>query len=312
MLPPIEHLTWNHEQEVTSHFRALLAEFGFSLPREAVLDGESVAVYAGSPTSREEDFCAKRIQHLAGGLSPSEFYRRLYPHQGTTGGVLPLAEFLKTMGVWPGATAWFKYQEQSNDIIEFALTFEKKPFRILVHSTWNGEDAFSIYIAFKALAPSTIIQVVGMDYICPRPEFLQWISLARIPRFLKQGWSKWFDKKTERVLAPKRSLLKKIELCRGDVRDDLQSEAMFEAVVINGLLGQGVTDHQSIERALTAARCVMVPEGRLFIDNTAFGIRHPKQLECLNAVVGNMIASHVFEAIFARFERGQYILRRLA
>ncbi|MCX5677689.1 MAG: hypothetical protein NTY76_01075 [Candidatus Omnitrophica bacterium] len=269
---PIEQLNWEDEAEVLDHFRALLAELGWPLPRVIPIDGNIVESVAPKPLN------IASLKKLAQGKSPDDYLRYL-----RLGEDLPelydsiVVPSLKEFGILPLWSIWFRYKDQLKSIKEYVDTLPKyKSVKILVHAVWQGEDAYAIAIMLKHFYPNRVFEIVGTDFIEPNPQELNWVYVKRIPKYLRGAINKYFIYKTKDVVALKDEYRKLITLRQGDMREPGSFSKGLDIVVINAALGQSVAKRGDIRQSIENVWASLTPGGRFYTDNSAYKA-HPAQ-----------------------------------
>src|SRR5262245_24957441 len=113
MLPNLEELDWNEEKLIEAHARALLARWGYPLPRCAVLNGELVSPFEGKSACDIKRISTSELRSLAGAKSPNEFFKGLIEAKDSSDTSKDdFLTFLRHFGIWPDACGWFKYHSQ--------------------------------------------------------------------------------------------------------------------------------------------------------------------------------------------------------
>ena len=279
-LRPIKKLWWDDEVEVLGHFRALLAELGWPLPRVIPVDGKISNEIIPKPLN------IASLKRLAQGKSPSEYMDYL-----SIGDNLPeaygsiVAPFLNEFGILRLWSIWFRYAKQLNSIIDYVDTLpNKRPVRILVHAVWQGEDAYAIAIALNHFYPDRKFEIIGVDFIEPKPEELNWIYTKNIPDYLQANIDTYFDYQTEKVVSLKDKYRNMVTLKQGDIRDRGSFPNGIDVVVANGVLGQSITDDDYIWRSIENAWFALSPGGIFCTDNSAYRA-YPDQKEKVDKII---------------------------
>ena len=287
---PIKQLTWEDEEEVLGHFKALLVELGWPVPRVLVQDNKVVAGIRVRPLNIES------LKTLAEDESPAEYYRKLlttrnpnYPDYFD----IYAKPFLKEFGIFESWVIWFRYRRQLESIREYINTLPKnKTVKILVHGTYNGEDAYAIAVMLDYVYPDRTFKIVGADFIKPNISELHWVAIAMVPDFLKKAIPRYFSYKTNTVVALKDDFKKLVALRQGDIKDPGSFGRSLDIVVVNGVLGQSITKADDIKQSVENAWASLKPGGRLYVDNSAYV---NEDLQTVKRLVEDIIREHFVE-----------------
>ncbi|MBN1689116.1 MAG: methyltransferase domain-containing protein [Candidatus Omnitrophica bacterium] len=300
-LRPLKDLTWEDEEEVLAHFQALLTELEWPLPREVRVDSGEKPIPAG-------EWNIGNIRKLAGHMLPYEYHTQLslsadfpeYFH-------VYAGPFLKTLGILRNWVVWFRYGEQLAAIRDHVkkLTADQT-VNILVHATWNGEDAYAIALMLDYLFPKRKFRIIASDFSSlPDPAKLEWAKLSRVPGFLKSAAGKYFSRKTKDILQFHPERLGKnirIEFRQGDLLDPADSPKGQDIVVANAVLGQSIIKKQNIVTAIENVWTSLKPGGRFYVDNHSFR-GQPEQREKVIRILRDQFAGRfeqVTESIYKK------------
>ena len=283
VLPPLWSLTWADQEEIIGHFTALLAKNGWPLPRKMVIDGKAFEELKVKPldTASLIGLAVKSGYH-----SPYDYCRMLgMGNQMPEYGPSIVWPFLKEFGIQRSWAAWFRYPGQLESIINYAGTLPAdKRLRVLVHSAWQGEDAYSIAMMLDHTFPGRDIKVTGVDFVEPDKNGLSWIPEKVIPPVLADSIGKYFVYMTDDVVALRDEFSGMVSLRQGDMKDAASFGIDNDIAVINASLGQSITPKDDIALCIENGLSSLRRGGRLCIDNSAY-LAHPDQRELVSHVL---------------------------
>lgn len=294
-LRPIEELTWEDEPGVLEHFRVLCTQLRFPLPRKIIIDGNEVS------TVIPRSLSIKGLRKLATDMSPSDYYKYLSPITSLHEKSYEAQEaFLKEFGIWQRAVFWYRYSSQIRDIVEYIRARPiDNPVKILVHATWNGEDAYGIAIVLDHLFnKGHSFEIDGRDMIEPMPGELSWLEAEIAAEFIGDSVSKYFTYKTPDVIALKQGFLNLVNLSQGDIRDPSSFGKDLDIVAANNVLGQGVFKEVDIIKSIQNVWGSLKPGGCFYMNNDSY------KYKVLSQTVSNIMESFVFQGYFTKIKEG--------
>jgi uridine kinase len=273
---PIDELTWDDADEVTAHFKALLALFNIGTPRAVIRDGAAVSSF-----STPSPITAQALSELSAyGSTPARLYSTLRSHLIIAAELEAPGQadwFHERFGTNRSGAVWFEYhdgvRERIYRYVEERAAAGQRGFRILVQGTANGEDAAAMAVLLDHRFPDLKFDVIGKDVLRPKPGDLNWFSESRVPAELKDGADKYFDvkgevqdenKKPVRILGLKRAWADRLILEQGDIiRPDPKARDM-DIVVSTRLLFHAVTREEDLRSAIRNVRASL-KAGGLFV-----------------------------------------------
>ncbi|GEM_PF-1428123 len=262
----LEQWTWESEEPVLAHFKALFALVDFPLPRIIIKNGQQLPVFGNKPLNIES------LRKLAGKQTPAQYFQQIAIASDLPEARSMLEPFLKEFGIWPKGMVWFDSHKQLEAIRDQIQSFPKEqPVKILVHATWNGEDAYAIATMLHHLFKDRTFEITGMDVVEPNPTELNWVAKHRFPEFMRGAADEFFTPVTESVLALKPEALSLVQLKQGDITKPESFGTDLDIIVANGMLGQIVGTEAEIEKSIENTLTALKPGGRFYVDNHRFG-----------------------------------------
>ncbi|MSR78279.1 MAG: hypothetical protein EXS63_08685, partial [Candidatus Omnitrophica bacterium] len=290
-LRPMETLSWgepNDQDQIVYYFRTLLAFHEYPLPRPIIVNGKHLQLQSGAMPVRPltaENIHRIAVQQYPEAKTPGAFLQQLAMDLSIIA-VLPMDSdrveeiehyfgIQKTGTIWFLNAAFFKNNSNFRDYMEKKRKKRDKHLKILVHAAWNGEEAYSVWIALKELYPDFHVEIIGKDFIAPNPEQLNWFPAKRVPAFLNGHLSKYFDDRYRApgdqmaVLSLKESVRQKapVRLMQGDIRDPSTSKADCDVVIANRVLGRYVTDEASLRKSADNLYAALKPGGIFLLED---------------------------------------------
>ncbi|MDD5439970.1 MAG: hypothetical protein PHS37_07275, partial [Candidatus Omnitrophica bacterium] len=194
--------------------------------------------------------------------------------------------FEHEFGVFMTGGVWFGYFKHAKDqivkYIEEKRSAGQKEFNVLIQAAANGEEAYSWAIMLKELFPDPELKfnIIGKDFLIPKPEEVSWFSEERLPKELRAAADKYFDVesvnstgytgKQVRILSLKKGLLPMVAMRQGDMTKRESIEQGMDIVIATRVLYHAIKKDDDISASVENV-WASLKDGGLFVPQVVAG-----------------------------------------